>query len=46
MYWVDHAAKLYNKEFGSGGNISTMFIKATREHLAHELANRYRNGEE
>ena len=46
MYWVDAAAKRYNREFGSGGNISTMFNKATREHLAHELANRYRNGEE
>ena len=46
MYWVDAAAKRYVKEFGSGGNISTVFNKATREHLAHELANRYRNGEE
>ena len=46
MYWVDAAAKRYVKEFGSGGNISTIFNKATREHLARELANRYRNGEE
>jgi hypothetical protein len=46
MYWVDAAAKRYNKEYGSSGNITTIFNKATREHLAHELANRYRNGEE
>ena len=46
MYWVDAAAKRYNREFGSGGNISTIFNKATREHLAHELANRYKTGEE
>lgn len=46
MYWVDAAAKRYVKEFGSGGNISTIFNKATREYLALELANRYKNGEE
>jgi hypothetical protein len=46
MYWIDAAAKRYNREFGSGGNISTIFNKATREHLAKELADRYRNGEE
>jgi hypothetical protein len=46
MYWVDEAAKRYNKEFGSGGNISTIFNKATRESLARELAQRYRTGEE
>jgi len=45
MYWVDAAAKRYVKEFGSG-NVSTIFNKATREHLAHELADRYRTGEE
>ena len=46
MYWVDAAAKRYTKEFGSGGNISTIFNKATREALAHELALRYRTGQE
>lgn len=46
MCWVDSAARRYRKEFGSGGNISTIFNKATREHLAHELANRYKTGEE
>jgi hypothetical protein len=47
MYWVDAAAKRYTKEFGGPrDNISVIFNKATREHLAHELANRYRNGEE
>jgi len=43
MYWVDAAAKRYTREFGSG---SPIFNKATREHLARELANRYRTGEE
>jgi hypothetical protein len=46
MYWVDAAAKRYVKEFGSGGNISTMFNKPTREALAKQLADHYRSGEE
>lgn len=47
MYWVDAAAKRYTKEFGGPrDNISVIFSKATREHVARELANRYRNGEE
>ncbi len=44
MYWVDAAARRYTKEFGSGGSV--IFNKATREHLAKELADRYRTGEE
>jgi hypothetical protein len=43
MYWVDAASKRYRKEFG--GSPET-FNKATREALAKELADRYRNGEE
>ena len=43
MYWVDAAAKRYVKELGSD---SPIFNKATREHVARELADRYRSGEE
>lgn len=47
MYWVDAAAKRYVKEFDApGARIDTVFNKATREALARELADRYRNGEE
>lgn len=44
MYWVDAAAKRYQKEFGSGG--SPIFNRATKLALAQDLANRYRTGEE
>jgi hypothetical protein len=37
MYWVDNAARMYEKKFGTPG--SKIFDRATREHLAHELAN-------
>lgn len=43
MYWVDAAARRYQKEFGSG---SPVFDKPTREALAQELARRYASGEE
>jgi len=47
MYWVDAAARRYVKEFGTPGQkIDSMFNKATREHLAKELADRYKSGEE
>jgi len=47
MHWVDAAAKRYVREFGSpGARIDSIFNKATREHLAKELADRYRTGEE
>ena len=47
MYWVDAAARRYVKEFGSpGAKIDSIFNKATREHLARELADRYRSGTE
>ena len=36
MYWVDNAARMYEREFGSGG--AKIFDKATREMLARELA--------
>jgi hypothetical protein len=36
LYWVDEAAKRYTKEFG--GKWSEQFNKATREHVARELA--------
>jgi hypothetical protein len=41
MYWVDAAARQYGHEFPG-----VKFNKATREKLAHELADRYRSGEE
>ncbi len=44
MYWVDAAAKRYEKEFGTPG--AKIFNKATREALAKELADRYRTGRE
>jgi hypothetical protein len=43
MYWVDTAAKRYQKEFGSG---SPIFNKNTRMAVAKELADRYKSGEE
>lgn len=46
LYWVDAAAKRYAKEFASPAEWSKIFNKPTREHLARELANRYRTGEE
>jgi hypothetical protein len=47
MYWVDAAAKRYAKEFASSpSDWNKMFTKPTREHLARELANRYKTGEE
>lgn len=44
LYWVKSGAQRYQKEFGSGG--SPIFNTATKEALAQELADRYRNGEE
>ena len=44
MYWVDAAARRYVKEFG--GSVQSVFNKATREHLARQLADHYRTGEE
>jgi len=41
QHWVDRGAKQYQKEFGSG-----VFDKATRTHLAEELAKRYERGED
>ena len=47
MYWVTSGAKQYIKEFGThGARVDSMFNKATRMALAHELANRYRTGQE
>lgn len=46
MYWVDAAAKRYIWEFGYNQRVDTIFNKATRMHLAKELADRYRSGEE
>ena len=43
LYWVDAAARRYRKEFGGGPET---FTKATREHLARELADRYQSGRE
>jgi hypothetical protein len=43
QYWVDAAAKRYQKEFGSGSQI---FNLATREKVARDLADRYRSGQE
>jgi DNA-nicking Smr family endonuclease len=43
MYWVDNAAKRYQKEFGSE---SPIFNKPTREAVAQDLAKRYHSGEE
>ena len=42
-YWVDAAARQYQKEFGSG---SPIFDRATKNALAEELAKRYENGED
>jgi hypothetical protein len=42
-YWVAEAAKRYKREFGAD---SPVFNKATRDALAHVLADRYRTGEE
>jgi hypothetical protein len=42
QHWVDRGAKQYEKEFGSD---SPIFDKATRTHLAEELAKRYERGE-
>ena len=36
MYWVDNAARAYEREFGAAG--SKIFDKPTREYLARELA--------
>lgn len=41
MYWVDAAARKYASEFPGA-----TFNKNTRMHVAKELANRYRSGEE
>jgi hypothetical protein len=47
-YWVEAGARRYVKEFGSPHqNIADLgFNKATREHLATELATRYPEGQE
>ena len=42
-YWVKSAADKYTKEFGSDAPV---FNKATKDALAHVLADRYRTGEE
>jgi hypothetical protein len=43
LYWVDAAAKRYQREFGSD---SPIFNKPTRVALAEELARKYASGEE
>jgi len=40
-YWVEAAAKLYAKEFSRGSEWNLLFNKATRDHLAKELAESY-----
>jgi transposase len=42
-YWVDEAARRYQKDFGSG---SPIFDRATKNALAEELAKRYEHGED
>lgn len=42
-YWVTRGAQQYRKEFGGGPET---FNKATREHVATELATRYPEGRE
>jgi hypothetical protein len=44
QYWVDAAAKRYQKEFGTPGH--PIFNLATREKVARDLADRYRSGQE
>jgi hypothetical protein len=44
QHWVDRGARQYEKEFGGTG--SKIFDKATRTHLAEELAKRYERGED
>jgi hypothetical protein len=44
QHWVDRGARQYEKEFGSAG--SKIFDKATRTHLAEQLAKRYERGED
>lgn len=43
QHWVDRGAKQYQKEFGSAD--SPIFDKATRTHLAEDLARRFERGE-
>jgi len=42
QHWVDRGARQYEKEFGG----SKAFDKATRTHLAEQLAKRYERGED
>ena len=41
QYIADEAARMYDKEFGSGRGSMTMFNKATRNDTARQLANYY-----